>query len=372
MRGFLRFMYEHLRVSYEGITDRARKHAVISKDTVANALVCATAQGARSVREADFLSAGPAVRHAIGQRVPDSTLSRVIGGFRGTEHLLRHLWRRLRSQGQLGWEGEHIGIIDGTGLGGHLHSVLSEAGATPALVATAAIPGTGNELSASLALLKRFAQDERGCFDYLLGDGLYACEGFWRACDRLGCYGLVKTSDERPYVATAQARMLFDHPVRGAGVGYQFVEGTDLERAIHYRVWQTTALWADTRRRVVVARVEETFLKEGRTEIFWVLCQDLAIEPLRLRTLAHGRWFIENNVFRTFNDLASSKHQFSRNRDAAERFTHLQALAFMALNAWRAFLEVHPVPLWLRDHGRIPLRLLQSVFRLVLSPVNSS
>lgn len=372
LRGFLRFTCEHLRVSYEAITDGARKLPVISKDTVANAVVCATAQGARSVREADFLSASPAVKAVLGRRVADSTLSRVVGGLRGTSRLLIRLWRRLRAQGQLGFEGRHVGVIDGTGLGGHLTSVLAEVGPTPALVATVHIPGTGNELSASLRLLRRLATQQRGCFDYLLGDGLYACEAFWKASEQLGCYGLVKTTDERPYAAVHQARQLFDQPVRGVGVGYQFVEGNDLQRAVHYRIWQTTALWADTRRRLTVARIAETFLKEGRTECFWVLCQDLSIEPLKLRQLAHARWFIENNAFRMFNDLATSKHQFSRSWQVAKRFTHLQALAFMALAAWRRYLETRPVPPGLWDHGCIPLRLLQSVFRLVLSPVDST
>ena len=372
LRGFLRFMCEHLRVSYEAITDTARKQPVISKDTVANALVGATVQGARSVREADFLSASPVVREVLGRRVPDSTLCRVVGGFQGTERLLARLWRRLRAQGKLGIDGQHVGVIDGTSLGGHLTSVLAEVGQTPALVATAPIPGTGNELSASLGLLKRLAPREKGSFHYVLGDGLYACEGFWKACQRLRCFGLVKSSEERPFAALEQARQLFDHPIRGRNVGYQFVEDLDLARAIRYRIWQTTALWADTRRRLTVARIQETFLKEGRTECFWVFCQNLAIEPRKLRQLAHARWFIENNVFRAFNMLASSKHQFSRTPQIGARFTHLQALAFMALAAYRCWLEARSLAPRLHDHGRIPLRLLQSVFRLVLSPVNSS
>ena len=370
MRGFLRFMCEHLRVSYEVITDTSRKNAVIPKDTVANAWVCATAQGARSVREADFLSASPALRGVVGQRVADTTLSRVIGGFQGTEHLLTRLWRRLRARGFLGWQGHHVGVIDGTGLGGHLTTVLAEIGPVPAVVATAPIPGTGNELSASLRLLRSASVE--GSFDYLLADGLYACEAFWQACDRLGSFGLVKTSEDRPFAALQQAQLLFDHPVRGEQVGYQFVEGTDTERAIGYRIWQTTALWADTSRRLTVARLQETSLKHGHTEVFWVFCQDLAIDPVTLRHLAHARWFIENNVFRTFNDLAHSKHRCSRHPHVARCFSHLQALAFMALAAYRCYLQKHPVAPELWDHGQIPLRWLQSVFRLVLSPVNSS
>jgi len=61
------------------------------------------------------------------------------------------------------------------------------------------------------------------------------------------------------------------------------------------------------------------------------------------------------------------------NTTDAEVFMHLQALAFMALGAYRAFLSHHRslLPrLW--DQGPIPLRLLQSIFRLVLSPADTS
>ena len=374
LRGFLRFTCEHLRVSYEAITDTARKQPVISKDTLANAIVGATALGARSVREADFLGRSPVMKAYVGRAASDTTLTRVAGGFDGTGGLLRRLWRRMRSQGHLGIDGEHVSVIDGTSWGKQLTSVVAEIGKAPAIVATRPIPGTGNELSASLKLIHQLAAEEGHFTDYLLGDGLYPCERFWKACDAATCWGLAKTSDYKPYAILQQARLLFDHPIRGSQVGYQYLEAFDAQRACHYRLWQTTGLWANTRRRLTVARVEETFVKGKRqTEIFWVLCQDLAIAPKKLLDLMHARWFIENNVFKAFNDQAHSKHQFSRTAHTAEVFSHLQAIAFMALGAYRNFLERHHdrlSTLW--DHGRIPLRLLQSVFRLVLSPADTS
>jgi hypothetical protein len=372
--GFLRYMYEHLRVTYEAITDSSRKNAVISKDTVANALVGATALGARSLREADFWGRSPVMRQILGGRASDTTFSRVAAGFQGTAQVLRRLWRRLRHQGHLGLEGQHIAVIDGTSLGGHLTSVVAEIGEIPAVIATEHIDHTGKELCVSLELLERLSQEEGRFCDYLLGDGLYPCERFWKVCDRIGCKGLVKTNDTEVFAVILEARMLFDYPVRGQGIGYQLAQGFDVARACQWRVWQTTALWADTRRRLTVARVEETFLKGKRSsEVFWVLSQDLNIAPEKLLKLMHARWFIENNVFKAFNDQAHSKHQFSRTPQTAQTFTHLQALAFMALAAYRLFLErTKEIAPQLWDHGRIPLRLLQSVFRLVLSPVNSS
>jgi hypothetical protein len=81
---------------------------------------------------------------------------------------------------------------------------------------------------------------------------------------------------------------------------------------------------------------------------------------------------IENRVFKAFNDQAHSKHQFSRCVHTAEVFSHLQAFAFMVMGAYRIFLMRHQDPCaWLWDHDQIPLRLLQSIFRLVLSPMDS-
>ncbi len=365
-------MYGHLRVTYEAITDSARKQPVIPKDTLANAIVGATALGARSVREADFLGRSPVMQACSQWNPSDTTLARVAGGFQGTACVLRRLWRQVRSDGYLGMGRDHVS--DGTCWGGHLTSVVAEIGKAPAIIATRHIPGTGNELSASLKLIEQLAVEEGRFADYLLGDGLYACERFWKACDQVGCWGLAKTSDHEPFAILHQARMLFDYPVRGQDIGYQSLEGLDAGRGCRYRIWQTTGLWANTRRRLTVARVEETFLKGKRqTEVFWVLCQDLAITPMKLLDLMHARWFIENNVFKAFNDQAHSKHQFSRTAHTAEVFSHLQALAFMAMCAYRSFLTRHKelLPrLW--DHGQIPLRLLQSVFRLVLSPADTS
>ena len=371
LRGFLRHMYEHWRVSYEAITDSKRTVPVISKNTIANVLICATVQGARSLREADFLSHSPVMRSVTGRGVSDSSLARAAGGFRGTRRLLRSFWRRLRSRGLFG--GEHIAVVDGTFWGGHFTSVVAQIGAVPAVIDTANIGHQGKELCTSLALLDRLGQQEGHFADYVLGDDLYACERFWQVCERLSAYGLVKSCDTQAYHAITQAKELFDYPVRGEQLGYQYAEGTDLEKACHYRIWQTTALWADTRRRITVARVEETGLKTAGHEVFWVLTQDLAIDPLKLRRLAHARWFIENNVFKAFNDTAHSKHQFSRDAHTAEVLTHLQALAFMMLSVYRHDLEQDPeTPRRLWDHGRIALRLLQSVLRFVFSLADSS
>src|SRR5258708_3117945 len=185
LRGFLRFTCEHLRVSYGAITDHSRKKAVIPKDNVANALVGATAMGVRSLREADFLGRGPVIRKLWGAGPSDTTLSRVAGTFQGTAQPLRQLWRRIRSAGYLGIGREHVSVIDGTSWGGQLTSVVAEIGKVPAIVATRHIPGTGNELSASLQLIEQLAAEEGRFADYLLGDGLYACERFWQACDQV-------------------------------------------------------------------------------------------------------------------------------------------------------------------------------------------
>ena len=99
LRGFLRFTCEHLRVSYEAITDTARKQPVIPKDTVAKAVLEATALGVRSLREADFLGRSPVMKACSGSHRSDTTLARVCRGFTGTSGVVRRLWRELRGRG---------------------------------------------------------------------------------------------------------------------------------------------------------------------------------------------------------------------------------------------------------------------------------
>src|SRR2546429_8084628 len=104
---------------------------MIPKDNVANAVVGATAMGARSVREADFLGRGPVVRQLWGAGPSDTTLARVAGEFQGTAIPLRRLWRQMRSQGYLGRGGQHVSVIDGTSWGAQLTSVVAEIGEVP-------------------------------------------------------------------------------------------------------------------------------------------------------------------------------------------------------------------------------------------------
>jgi hypothetical protein len=205
---------------------------------------------------------------------------------------------------------------------------------------------------------------------------LYANERYWKACDRVRVKGLVKTTDDANFAILDHARMLFDYPVRGEQVGYQYAHGCDAERRCTYRVWLTTGLWATTRRRLAVARVEETSLKgprAGLRDVFWVLSQDLALSPEHLRTLAHGRWFIENNGFRALNEQTHRKHQASHNPHTAMVLATFQAMAFMAIAAYRAKLAHHQDQLRvLWDHGQVSFRLLRTALWLSLALPNAA
>jgi hypothetical protein len=358
-----------LAVSFEAITDSARKHPVIPKDSIANALVCAGVLGSQSLRHTDGILRQDPVRDLLDSQRPcvasDTTLSRVCAGFQGIEQSLTVFGQSLFQ----GRARSRLGIIDGSSLGGQLASVLLEVGDIPRYWGLAPIPKHGKELPVSLELIGQAA--EAAGFRYILGDGLYASERFWKACDQVKAKGLVKTTDDAPFALLHQARMLFDHPVRGERVGYQFIEGCDADRSCTYKVWLTSGLWANTRRRLAVARVQETYLKgprAGQTETFWVFSQDLELTPNQIRELAHGRWFIENNGFRALNEQTHRKHQASHDAHTALAIATFQAMAFMAIAAYKARLAHHKDQLRsLWDHGQLSFRLLRSALWISLA-----
>jgi hypothetical protein len=368
LRGLLRSTYGTLAVSLEGITDR-RKKKVIPTDTVAKAMIIGGGiLGTESLRHLDGVLRHASVRELTGGSASDSTLSRVCAGLEGLQGSLKTLGQGLCH----GKKRTRLGIIDGSSLGAQLASVLIEPGLIPRYWGFKLIPKHGKELPVSLDLLRHHRQ---AGFQYLLADGLYACQRFWEVCDDLKCFGLVKNPDLNLTIIQ-QAESLFNHPVRGKQVGYQLKEGVEAKHAVHYRIWQTTGLWSNTRRRLTVARVEETFLKGprlGQTDTFRVLCQDLAIDPEKLRDLAHGRWFIENNGFKALNEQTHRKHLFSHHPHTAAVIAAFQMMGMMVLAAYRARLAHARHRLRsLFDHGQLSFRLLRSHLWGSLLPASMS
>jgi hypothetical protein len=312
--------------------------------------------GAQSVRHIDGILRQEPVKALTNGSVSDSSLSRICAGLGGFHDSLRLLGQGLCR----GYKRTRLGIIDGSSLGGQLASVLIEPGLLPRYWGFQLIPKHGKEFPVSLELLRRF---RTAGFKYLLADGLYARKPFWDVCDQLHCFGLVKNPDLNLTIIQ-QAQGLFDYPVRGRGVGYQECQGTDALRAVAYHIWKTEGLWSNTHRRLTVARVQETQLKgprQGQTDTFWVLCQDLTIDPDVLRELAHGRWYIENNGFKALNEQTHRKHRFSHDPSTAAVMAAFQMMGMMLIAAYRArLLRAGQCFRFLIDHGQLSFRSLRS------------
>lgn len=143
---------------------------------------------------------GGRVRGKKGCRISDTTMSRVCAQMKVEvlEELMEGIGQKIRQEGMLGVEIQgqrrRVGVIDGTGLGGQLASVLMQVGEAATFLGLAPIAKRGKELPVSLTLIQSTAKSTR--LDYLLGDGLYACKEFWRVCESAGIAGVVKTSEE--------------------------------------------------------------------------------------------------------------------------------------------------------------------------------
>jgi len=251
-------------------------------------------------------------------------------------------------------------------------SVLVELGKIAAPVCAVRYPKRGKELPASYSVLRHMAKREgKGLFDLVLFDGLYACEPLWKLCDEIGVSGLVKTSEESLNIIK-DANGIFDAPRLLPEVEY--VEELDLERSCSCRIWAVGELeWSNIERKLKVARVEQTFLKgarKGQKERFWVLTQDSTLDGSTLKLLAHRRWFIENNLFKAFNEQTHSKHLFNHTPAAAVNITLLQMVGRTCLEFYRTSLERSRqcIKDWW-DHGTFSPKVLRTLLRSSLGQV---
>jgi hypothetical protein len=355
---------------------KTRKNPEIETATVAESVAVGAALGMSSLRQLDQALKEFGVRRALGssrKRVAsDTTVSRVCDVMRTSDlrDRMNRMWRSARREGLLGVEvngrRRRVGIIDGSFIGGQYMSVMVEAGEIPAPVSVVRYPKRGKELVASGALLRHLAKQEgRGCFDCALGDGLYANEPFFAACEEAGVKAVVKLKPEEAdrLLILKDARGIFDARKLLPDVEYQ--EGLDKERGCRYQVWAVADLeWSTSGRRLKVVRVREKWLKgryKGQTLDFWVISQDPMLDAMTLRRLAHLRWFIENNEFKALNEQAHSKHVFRRASAGAFNITLLQMMGRTWLELYRhelRRLREQMKHLW--DHGSFPLRLLRS------------
>ena len=80
---------------------------------------------------------------------------------------------------------------------------------------------------------------------------------------------------------------------------------------------------------------QEENLRSGQQTEFWVLTSLEALTAEEMRELAHWRWDIENNGFKSLNSLGHTNHLYAHAPHAAEAMT---LILFLAGNVLQLFL----------------------------------
>lgn len=328
------------------------KQPVISTSTIVKSIREMTVLGETSLLALDQDGRSPEARkwHKSQRNmvVSDTTVPRVLEGVEPEPVVTMpyEIVKTLDQEGYWDWKlptGRTIralGITDGSSFGGFWASVLMLRGPSEAVLDLEPYQKRGKELAASRKVLRRANQKlGKGFFDLISADGLYANEKDFRLSRReLGCDLLVKTQEETLTVIQ-DARSLFFTRQGNIRQGMNRVEGVDPERKMHYEVvWAEGFEWQGLEYPMTVAWVREKYLKpiKGRPEVveFWVLTTFQGLAGEELRELAHGRWQIENGVFKRLNALVQSKRYPSHSLKVQEMLLRLWMLGLSLLGAY--------------------------------------
>ena len=221
-----------------------------------------------------------------------------------------------------------IGVIDGSCFGRFMASCFAEIGLVCLMGGLEAIPKFGKELPSSQRLLRRLlARFGPRWVDLLLLDGLYVAQGFLRVCLE-ECYVdfLIKTQEAG--LDIIQDAMGLFRNYRAYAHDIEYVQGTDAQRMVSYRVYALGGFFLEgVKAPIKVAWVQEEDLRSGKQVEFWVLTSLEELTAGQMRELAHWRWDIENNGFKSFNSLVHTKHIYSHDLHAAEAMALILLIA---------------------------------------------
>ena len=258
--------------------------------------------------------------------VSDTTLSRSLSGFGldALHQMLEAVYAAGRGLGvgrcEVAGGRLRIGMIDGSCFGQFRASCFAQIGSVCLMGGIEPFPTLGKELPASEALVRKL-HDRFGprFVDLLLLDGLYVAQGFLREClDGADIDVLIKTREDELNIIQ-DAMGIFGH-YEAYAEAIEYIQGVDPLRMRSYEVYAATGFSLDgVEAPFKVAWVIEVDLRTGEHTEFWVLTslEDLCASDMR--ELAHWRWDIENNGFKSFNDLVHTNfafaHFFEQNRD---------------------------------------------------------
>lgn len=342
----------HLPLKAQRLTD-FRKRPVIPMATLFLFLVGSLALRKRSFHQIDLFARQKEVRDWLGSDrymvASDATFWRVLPRMdrREVREILQQAYVFLRREGHgrltlPGGRPIRAAAVDGSGLGGRYASAVEILGAHAAVIDLEPTEGRGKELVASERVLRRvFERHGKGFVDVILGDGLYITEKMLRLCrEDLKTHLLVKTTELDTLSILQDAEALF----RAEGEFARDVEhakGTDMERSMEYEVWAAPGFHhGKFAPELKVARVRIQMLKgprKGGLETFWIITTDVSLTAEQMRELAHLRWSIENDVFRSLSAAVDSKRVWTRGGMAAEKFEVLMLAMFLAFTLTVAY-----------------------------------
>ena len=274
--------------------------------------------------------------------VSDSTLSRRLAGFGldGLHALLLAIYAAGRTLGigrcLIGEGRGRIGMIDGSQFGRFMASCFAEIGSVCLMGGLEEIPKRGKELPASEQLLRKLlARLGPRWVDLVLLDGLYVAQGFLRVCLELCHIDFLIKTQEVGLNIIQDAMGLFRN-YRNYAQDIERIEGTDAQRMVSSQVYALEGFFLEgVSAPIKVAWVQEEDLRTGQRREFWVLTSLEELTAEQMRELAHWRWDIENNGFKSLNTLVHTKHLYAHDLHAAEAMT---LLLFIAGNLLHLFL----------------------------------
>lgn len=277
-----------------------------------------------------------------GPLVSDSTLSRSLSGFRlaGLHALLQAVYAAGRVLGigrcPIGEGRWRIGVIDGSQFGRFMASCFAEIGSVCVIGGLEQIPKRGKELPASEQLLRKLlARFGPRWVDLVLLDGLYVAQGFLRVClEECHIDFLIKTQEAGLNILRDAMGIFRNYRTYAQDI--EWIEGTDAQRMVSYQVYALEGFFLEgVDAPIKVAWVQEEDLRTGELREFWVLTSLEELTAAQMRELAHWRWDIENNGFKSLNNLVHTKHLYAHDLHAAEAMI---LILFIAGNLLHLFL----------------------------------
>lgn len=258
-------------------------------------------------------------------RVSDSTVSRSLSkfGLEGLHKMLEAVYIAGRRLGigrcEVAGGRLRVGVIDGTCFGRFRASCFAEVGSVCLMGGIEPISKFGKELPASTKLLQKLRERfGRRFVDLMLLDGLYVAQGYLRECiEECEVDFLIKTQEEDLCIIQ-DAMGIFSH-YEDYAQDIEHIEGTDANRMRSYEVYALEGFFIEgVDVPVQVAWVIEEDLRTGQSIQFWVLTSLQELRAGEMREFAHWRWDIENNGFKSFNDLVQTKHIYAHDKHAAQ------------------------------------------------------